>query len=193
MGKLIYYYGSMSSGKSTNLLQTAYNHKKNGMEVVYLTSALDDRYGVGTIKSRIGIEAQAEIIPKDDSTLLLDIKKRLEQNLDINSIYVDECQFMNKEQVDILSEIADEYNVDVYCYGIRTDFETNLFDGSRRLFEIADEIHQLHNVCENQKCGHPATMNVRIANSTDKVFIGGDESYKSMCRKCYKEYMRKKK
>lgn len=183
----------MSSGKSTNLLQTAYNHKKNGMEVVYLTSALDDRYGVGTIKSRIGIEAQAEIIPKDDSTLLLDIKKRLEQNLDINSIYVDECQFLNKEQVDILSEIADEYNVDVYCYGIRTDFETNLFDGSRRLFEIADEIHQLHNVCENQKCGHPATMNVRIANSTDKVFIGGDESYKSMCRKCYKEYMRKKK
>lgn len=192
MGKLVYYYGSMSSGKSTHLLQKAYNHKKNGMKVIYLTSALDDRYGTGKITSRIGIEAVAEVIPKNDISVLLKVKETLKNDVNINSIYVDECQFLNREQIDHLADIADNYGVDVSCYGIRTDFESNLFEGSQRLFEIADDIHELKNVCENQKCGKEATMNARIVESTDKVFIGGDESYKSLCRTCYMDYMRNK-
>lgn len=193
MGKLIYYNGSMSSGKSTSLLQTAYNHKKNGMKVIYLTSALDDRYGTGKITSKIGIESDAIVIPKNDLTVLQRIKNEIENDDDYNSIYVDECQFLNTEQIDYLSDIVDELGIDVYCYGIKTDFESKLFEGSTRLFEIADECHELQNICENQKCGENAIMNARIVDSTDKVFIGGNESYKSMCRKCYKEYMRTKK
>ncbi|EON7637275.1 thymidine kinase [Escherichia coli] len=192
MGKLIFFSGSMSSGKSTHLLQNAYNHKKNGMKVIYLTSALDDRYGTGKITSRIGIESEAQVIPKDDLSVIHDVIKLLQVDNDYNSIYVDECQFLNRKQIDLLADIADEHMVDVYCYGIKTDFESNTFEGSQRLFEIADEIHELKNVCENQKCGRNAIMNARIVDSTDKVFIGGDESYKSLCRKCYKNYMRNK-
>ncbi|EPE1232494.1 thymidine kinase, partial [Escherichia coli] len=141
---------------------------------------------------RIGIEAVAEVIPKNDISVLLKVKETLKNDVDINSIYVDECQFLNREQIDHLADIADNYGVDVSCYGIRTDFESNLFEGSQRLFEIADDIHELKNVCENQKCGKEATMNARIVESTDKVFIGGDESYKSLCRTCYMDYMRNK-
>lgn len=179
-------------GKSTHLLQNAYNHKKNGMKVMYFTSALDDRYGVGKITSRIGIESEAQVIPKNDLTVLEDACKVLSDDFDYNSIYVDECQFLNKEQIDFLSDIVDNYGIDVYCYGIRTDFESNLFEGSMRLFEIADETEELKNICENDKCGNEATMNARIVESTDKVFIGGNESYKSMCRSCYKSHMRKR-
>lgn len=179
-------------GKSTHLLQNAYNHKKNGNKVMYFTSALDDRYGTGKITSRIGIDADAEVIPKDDLTVLKSAAKILEDDWDYNSIYIDECQFLNTEQIDFLSDLVDNYSIDVYCYGIRTDFESKLFEGSQRLFEIADETHELKNICENQKCGNEATMNARIVESTDKVFIGGNESYKSMCRSCYKEYMRKR-
>ena len=183
----MYYYATMNAGKSTNLLQTAYNHKESGHKVLYFTSAMDDRYGTGKITSRIGINADAEVIPKNDLTVLQKLRKMIEEDQSINSIYVDECQFLSKEQVDMLSDIVDDYGVKVSCYGIRSDFESNLFEGSARLFEIADNIFELKNVCA---CGEDAKMNARIASSTDKVFIGGNESYKSMCRKCYKSYMR---
>lgn len=187
MSTLVYYYASMNAGKSTSLLQTAYNHKENGHKVLYFTSALDDRYGVGTISSRIGINSEATVIPKGDLTVLHDACKMLGEDLSYNSVYVDECQFLTKEQVDILSDIVDNYGVKVYCYGIRTDFESNLFEGSARLFEIADEIIELKNVCA---CGKDAKMNARMVDNTEKVFIGGNESYKSMCRKCFKDHMR---
>lgn len=189
MTMLKYYYSSMNSGKSTNLLQTAYNHKENGHNVLYFTSALDNRYGIGKITSRIGISSDAIIIQKNDLTVLQKYYNIIEQERNVHSIYVDECQFLNAEQVDFLSDFVDNLDVTVYCYGIRTDFESKLFDGSMRLFELADEITELSNICS---CGNKSTMNTRITDSTEKVLIGGNETYISMCRKCYKKYMRNK-
>ncbi|SOK58443.1 Thymidine kinase [Yersinia phage fHe-Yen9-04] len=185
---LYYYYGSMSSGKSTSLLQTAFNYKEKGYEVLIYTSALDDRYGVGKVTSRIGIDADAIIIPKDNITVLNDAKISMISN-QIKAIFVDECQFLSAEQVDILGSIVDEYDISVFCYGIRTDFESNLFSGSKRLFEISDKIEELRNICQ---CGKKAIMNARLVDSTEQVLIGGNDVYQSMCRKCYRNYLNKK-
>lgn len=191
-GKLKYYFGSMSAGKSTHLLQNAYNHSKNGLKVLYYTSSLDNRYGVGKITSRIGIDADSEVIPKDDISVLQNITELLQKD-DYTAIYIDECQFLNAKQIDFISDIVDNNGIDVFCYGIKTDFEGNLFEGSRRLLEIADSIEELKNLCENHKCKNLATMNARIVESTEQVFIGGSESYKSLCRKCYKQHLESKK
>lgn len=185
---LYYYYGSMSSGKSTSLLQTAFNYKERGYEVLIFTSALDDRYGTGKVTSRIGIDADAIIIPKDDLSVLNDsINKIEEQN--IKAVFVDECQFLSEEQVDILGSIVDDFDITVFCYGIRTDFESKLFSGSKRLFEISDTIEELKNICS---CGKKAVFNARLVNSTEQVLIGGNNMYQSMCRKCYKIFLSNK-
>lgn len=187
MSSLSYIMGSMSVGKSTHLLQNAYNHSKNGLKVLYYTSSLDNRYGVGKITSRIGINANAEVIPKDDISVLENIVELL-KNDDYMAIYIDECQFLNSKQVDFLSDIVDNYDIDIYCYGIKTDFEGKLFEGSKRLLEIADSVEELKNLCENHKCKNLAIMNARIVDSNEQVLIGGSEAYKSLCRKCYKQH-----
>lgn len=188
MAKLYYRFSSMNAGKSTSLLQTAFNYKERGYNVLIFTSALDDRYGFGKVTSRIGIDADAIIIPKDDIQVLLDSKINI-RALDIKAVFVDECQFLSEEQVDILGEIVDEFNIPVFCYGIRTDFESNLFSGSKRLFEISDSIEELRNICQ---CGNKAIMNARLVDSTEQVLIGGNDVYQSMCRKCYRNFLKKK-
>lgn len=188
MAKLYYRFSSMNAGKSTSLLQTAFNYKERGYNVLIFTSALDDRYGFGKVTSRIGIDADAIIIPKDDTQVLLDSKINI-RALDIKAVFVDECQFLSEEQVDILGEIVDEFNIPVFCYGIRTDFESNLFSGSKRLFEISDSIEELRNICQ---CGNKAIMNARLVDSTEQVLIGGNDVYQSMCRKCYRNFLKKK-
>lgn len=200
MAKLYYRYASMNSGKSTDLLTTAYNYKEMGHSVRYFTSSLDDRYSVGKITSRIGIEAESNIIKPNSLQSLNEcydeIQSKIQQEIDdeieiktIFAVLVDESQFLSTEQVDKLTEFVDNLGVVVFCYGIRTDFQGNLFEGSRRLFEVADTITELKNMCS---CGSKATMNARLVDNTDKVFIGGNESYKSMCRKCHKQHMRSK-
>jgi len=200
MAKLYYRYASMNSGKSTDLLTTAYNYKEMGHSVRYFTSSLDDRYSVGKITSRIGIEAESNIIKPNSLQSLNEcydeIQSKIQQEIDdeieiktIFAVLVDESQFLSSEQVDKLTEFVDNLGVVVFCYGIRTDFQGNLFEGSRRLFEVADTITELKNMCS---CGSKATMNARLVDNTDKVFIGGNESYKSMCRKCHKQHMRSK-
>jgi thymidine kinase len=200
MAKLYYRYASMNSGKSTDLLTTAYNYKEMGHSVRYFTSSLDDRYSVGKITSRIGIEAESNIIKPNSLQSLNEcydeIESKIQQEIDdeieiktIFAVLVDESQFLSSEQVDKLTEFVDNLGVVVFCYGIRTDFQGNLFEGSRRLFEVADTITELKNMCS---CGSKATMNARLVDNTDKVFIGGNESYKSMCRKCHKQHMRSK-
>lgn len=185
---LYYYYGSMSSGKSTNLLQTAFNYRELGHNVLIFTSALDDRYGTGKVTSRIGIDADAIIIPKNDIAVLNDAINIIEEQ-QIKAVFVDECQFLSEEQVDILGTIVDNFDITVFCYGIRTDFESNLFNGSKRLFEIADSIEELKNICS---CGKKAIFNARLVNSTEQVLIGGNDMYQSMCRKCYKIFLANK-
>jgi thymidine kinase len=185
---LFYYYGAMSCGKSTSLLQTAFNYRERGYNVIVLTSALDDRYGTGRVTSRIGINSDAIIIPKDDLTVLSNIAIEILQQ-DIKAVFVDECQFMSKEQIDILGDIVDVFNIPVFCYGIKTDFESNLFTGSKRLFEIADSTEELKNICS---CGKKAIFNARLTSSTEQVVIGGNDMYQSMCRHCYRNFMKNK-
>lgn len=189
MAKLYFRYSSMNAGKSSNLLQTAFNYNEQGYDVLMFTSGLDDRYGVGKITSRIGINSDAIVINQNDNKPLLDAIEKIKVNKNITAIFVDECQFLNEEQVDILGDIVDNYGVTVFCYGIRTDFQTKLFSGSMRLFEIADVIEELRNIC---KCGKKAICNVRLINSDEKVVIGGNDVYTSMCRHCYKEYYKSK-
>lgn len=186
--KLYFYHAAMNSGKSTALLQSAYNLTSIGKNVQYYTSALDNRYGYGKITSRIGIDSQAIVIPKDDTSVLNDIITDVNEGVDIAAIFIDECQFLSIKQIDMLSDIVDNYGIDVHCYGLRTDFSGHLFDGSRRLFEIADDLTELHNYC---KCGAKSTMNSRLVDSTEQVLIGGNDCYESVCRSCHKKHMRK--
>lgn len=185
---LFYYYGAMSCGKSTNLLQQAFNYRERGYEIVVLTSALDDRYGTGKVTSRIGIESEATIIPKDDLELLKNVHDMC-KTWSIKALFVDECQFLSTDQIDILGEIVDDCDIPVFCYGIKTDFESKLFSGSKRLFEIADTTEELKNICA---CGKKAIFNARLIDSTEQVVIGGNDMYQSMCRHCYRNFLKNK-
>ena len=186
--KLYFYFAAMNSGKSTSLLQSAYNLKQIGQDVVYLTSGLDDRYGVGKITSRIGLSADAVTVPKDDISVLNDLLQEVNEGRDIVAIFVDECQFLSTKQVDLLADIVDNYGISVHCYGLRTDFTGHMFEGTTRLFELSDDITELHNYC---KCGSKATMNIRHGTNTEQVFIGGNDAYESVCRHCHKIHTRK--
>ena len=187
---LSFTYAAMNCGKSTALLQTAYNLSNIGKKVQYYTSALDNRYGYGKITSRIGLSEQAMVIPKDDFSVLNDIITDCQEGNGPYAIFVDECQFLSSNQVDKLGEIVDNYDVKVYCYGLRTDYSGKLFEGSHRLFEVADKLRELNNNCQ---CGKKATMTIRLVDSTEQVYIGGNDVYQCVCRKCHNEHLRKHK
>lgn len=184
MAKLQFTYAAMNCGKSTALLQTAYNLSNIGKKVQYYTSALDDRYGYGKITSRIGLSEEAMVIPKDDFSVLNDIITDYNEGTAPFAIFVDECQFLNTKQIDKLAYIADNCNVAVYCYGLRTDYSGVLFEGSKRLFELADDLHELSNNCQ---CGAKATMTKRLNDSTEQVLIGDNDMYQCVCRACHKK------
>ncbi len=185
MAKLYFRYSVMNSGKSLDLLKTANNYTELGFDVLYFTSGLDNRYGSGKITSRIGLEQDAIIIPQNSYTEISNAVRKIELNPNIKAIFVDECQFLDAKHIDMLSEIVDNLDIPIFCYGIRTDFQGKLFSGSERLFEIADRIQELPNVCA---CGGKAVMNARMTQSTEKVLIGGNDVYKSMCRKCFNKH-----
>jgi thymidine kinase len=187
MAKLYFYYSSMNAGKSTVLLQSSYNYQERGMGTLLFTAALDDRYGKGKISSRIGLQAEALIYGKEDDLLQMakdEIKKR-----EINCVFVDESQFLSKAQVYQISEIVDELNIPVLAYGLRTDFQGNLFEGSQQLLAWADVLHELKTICH---CGSKATMVMRVdENGTpiqegSQVEIGGNDRYVPVCRKHFK-------
>lgn len=185
MAKLYFRYSSMNSGKSSGLIQAAYNYQERGMEVLILTSALDNRYGTGKVASRVGLEMPAT--PIDQETSIHELFSKLE--VQPSAIFVDEAQFLTKTQVQGLAEIVDEESVPVLCYGLRTDFIGNLFAGSQELLAIADELEEVKSICH---CGRKATMNARITDDTSQVAIGGNETYVSMCRKHFMEHLRNK-
>ena len=188
MAKLYFYYASMNAGKSTTLLQTAFNYGERGMQVSLWTAALDDRPGFGAISSRIGLASDAHRFKADT-----DIERRvLEEHGEtpLACVLVDEAQFLTKEQVWGLARLADRAGVPVLCYGLRTDFQGELFPGSAALLGIADKLVEMKAVCE---CGKKATMNLRVDESGKAVSegaqteIGGNDRYVALCRKHFCE------
>ena len=185
MAKLYFKYGAMGSSKTAQALITKYNYEENDLSVWLLKPSADDRDGVQILRSRIGLEASADIISPET-----DIFRRFETEKlgQVDVIIVDECQFFTSEQIDQLREIVDAYNLPVMCFGLRTDFQTKLFPGSRRLMEVADSILEIKTICD---CGAKATVNARIDSSGHivtegaQVVLGGNDSYIAMCHKCY--------
>ncbi|MES2203753.1 MAG: thymidine kinase [Pseudomonadota bacterium] len=189
MAKLYFYYSAMNAGKSTSLLQSDYNYRERGMETLLFTAGFDDRYGVGKITSRIGLQAEAIIFDEE-----FDFLEYMENYLaatdasKISCILVDEAHFLTKEHVEQLSDISDYLNIPVLAYGIRTDFRGELFSGSEYLLAWADKLSEIKTICH---CGRKAIMNLRIDENGEvvsegaQVHIGHD--YVSVCRKHFKE------
>ncbi len=188
-GKLYFRYGTMGSAKTALLLTTAYNFEERGMKYVCLKPIIDTRDKKNVIKSRIGIERECRWI-YHDTDLYQMAQELFEQNMSvIDWFLIDESQFLTAEQVDQLSRIVDDYGSNVVCYGLRTDFKSNMFEGSRRLFEIADTIDEIKSTCT---CGRKTIINARIDANGDfvedgaQVEIGGDDRYIAVCRKCWR-------
>jgi len=188
MAKLYFYYSSMNAGKSTALLQSSYNYRERGMNTLVLTPFLDDRYGVGKVTSRIGLEANATSFRSDANLYELISARNGEDPL--HCVLVDEAQFLTKEQVFQLGEVTDELNIPVLTYGIRSDFQGEPFEGSKYLLAWADNLKELKAICF---CGNKATMVIRLDEDGNaitqgsQVEIGGNDRYVSMCRKHFKE------
>lgn len=188
MAKLYFYYSSMNAGKSTSLLQSSYNYKERGMNTLVLAPAFDDRYGVGRVASRIGLEAPATTFKPVDN--LFDIVSACRKEDPLHCVLVDEAQFLTKAHVFQLSEVTDELHIPVLAYGIRTDFQGEPFEGSKYLLAWADNLIELKAICH---CGRKATMVIRLdqdgnaVTEGSQVEIGGNDRYVSMCRKHFKE------
>ncbi len=185
VAKLYFYYASMNAGKSTVLLQAAFNYRERGMGVMLFTAAIDDRAGTGTIASRIGLSAPAAVFTPE--TALFDAVAATTPAP--ACVLVDEAQFLTRSQVWQLAAVADDLRIPVLCYGLRTDFLGNLFDGSQWLLAIADVLAELKAVCG---CGAKATMNLRIdadgrpAASGQQTEIGGNDRYVALCRRHFR-------
>jgi len=193
MAKLYFYYSAMNAGKTTTLLQSAYNYRERGMRTLILTPRLDDRGGRGgVVASRIGLRAEGTAFDRDT-----DLERLVEADLlaqgPLGCVLVDEAQFLTRAQVWQLSEVVDRLRVPVLCYGLRTDFRGELFEGSQYLLAWADELQEIKTICHS---GRKATMNVRVdaqgraVQDGPQVEIGGNERYVSVSRPEFKKVMR---
>lgn len=188
-GKLYFRYGTMGSAKTALLLTTAYNFEERGLSYACLKPVIDTREGRSVIRSRIGIERACTMIYAQDNlyNTACDLFRTAGQI--IQWMLIDEAQFLTPEQVDQLSRVVDDFGTNVVCYGLRTDFKSHLFEGSRRLFEIADTIDEIKSTCN---CGHKTIINARTDQNGDfvdegaQVEIGGNERYVAVCRKCWR-------
>ena len=192
MAKLYFYYSSMNAGKTTNLLQSAYNYFERGMRTLILTPALDNRYGEGVVASRIGLRSQAQrFTAKTD--LLAQVRADIAAHGDLHCVFVDEAQFLNKAQVWQLTDVVDELNIPVLAYGLRTDFRGELFEGSTYFLAWADNLEEIKTICHT---GRKATMVVRVDDEGraitegPQVEIGGNERYVSVSRAEFKKITR---
>ena len=184
MAKLYFKYGAMGSSKSAQALITKYNYEENDMSVWLIKPSADIRDGADILRSRIGLEAKAEIMTPDTDIFARFAESQAEK---CDVVIVDECQFMTQQQIDQLRAIVNEYAIPVLCFGLRTDFQTKLFPGSMRLMELADAIEEIKTMCD---CGAKATVNARISDGyivTEgaQVVLGGNDSYIAMCHRCY--------
>ena len=191
MAKLYFKYGAMGSSKTANALITKFNYEERGMRVWLIKPALDVRDGADTVRSRIGLSADADAISRE--TNIYDLFR---DGRDDHVIIADECQFFTPAQIDQLRRIVDEFDVPVLCFGLRTDFLTHLFEGSRRLFEVADSISEIKTICS---CGKKAIVNARIdgegkiVTEGGQILLGGNDSYVAMCHSCWKNEIKRQK
>ena len=187
MAKLFFNYSSMNAGKTTVLLQSAHNYRERGLTPYLITPKLDDRYGEGLIKSRIGLQARATIFTTEDD--LYEITRAQLEDRNIHCVLVDESQFLSRDQVFQLTEIVDRLNIPVLCFGLRTDFQGELFEGSKYLLAWADELSEIKTICHT---GRKANMVVRVDDEGyalkegAQVEIGGNERYVSVSRAEFK-------
>ncbi|MEM8633188.1 MAG: thymidine kinase [Pseudomonadota bacterium] len=190
MAKLYFNYSTMNAGKSTLLLQASYNYRERGMSTYLLTAELDGRAGTGVIGSRIGISAEADTY-SSETDLFRKLKTRLDAG-PCDCAFLDEAQFLSKEQVWQLARAVDDLSVPVMCYGLRVDFRGELFPGSAALLALADEMREVRTICH---CGKKATMVVRQDSDGKpltegaQVQVGGNETYVSLCRRHWREVM----
>ena len=187
MAKLYFYYSAMNAGKTTLLLQSAHNYRERGMNPLLFTPALDDRFEVGVIRSRIGLEAGAIAFRKEDD--LFESVKQVLDDRNVHCVLVDEAQFLSRDQVFQLTEVVDRLGIPVLCFGLRTDFQGELFEGSRYLLAWGDQLEELKTICHS---GKKATMVVRVDDDGyalregSQVEIGGNERYVSVSRQEFK-------
>jgi thymidine kinase len=192
MAKLYFYYSAMNAGKTTTLLQSAHNYRERGMRVLILTPRLDHRAGSGTVASRIGLQAPGIAFGQNDD-LLARVRADIAEHGTLHCVLVDEAQFLSKAQVWQLSEVVDALRIPVLCYGLRTDFRGELFEGSQYLLAWADELTEIKTICHS---GKKATMTVRVdeqgraLQAGPQVEIGGNERYVSVSRTEFKKVMR---
>lgn len=188
MAQMYFYYSAMNAGKSTTLLQSSFNYQERGMTPVIFTAALDDRYGVGKVSSRIGLQSDAQLF-NAETDLYREISN-LNEVETRHCVLVDESQFLSRQQVYQLTEVVDKLHIPVLCYGLRTDFLGELFEGSKYLLSWADKLVELKTICH---CGRKANMVIRTDENGvaiaegDQVSIGGNDKYVSVCRQHYKE------
>ncbi|MFT7413086.1 MAG: thymidine kinase [Paraglaciecola sp.] len=188
MAQLYFYYSAMNAGKSTSLLQSAYNYAERGMHAEIFTAALDDRFGIGKVTSRIGLESAAQLFTPQ--TNMQSSIEALLENRKVDCLFIDEAQFLTKQQVQQLIYVVDNLNIPVLAYGLRTDFLAETFEGSRYLLAWADKLIELKTVCH---CGRKATFVVRIdengqaVKEGEQVEVGGNDRYESMCRRHFSE------
>lgn len=191
MAKLYFYYSAMNAGKSTVLLQSAYNYKERGMNTLLFTPHIDTRFQKGMIHSRIGLSEKATMF-EATTDLFSIVKTQLADDLKLSCILIDEAQFLTKNQVMQLTDIVDQLNIPVLTYGLRSDFRGEPFEGSLYLLILADNIIEIKTICF---CGKKAIMNARVDSSGqaiksgEQIHIAGNEAYIPMCRKHYKEKM----
>lgn len=183
MAKLYFKYGAMGSSKTANALITKFNYEERGMKVWLIKPSTDTRDGEATVRSRIGLSADAYVVAHN-----VNLFEKFAELTDCNVIIADECQFFTAEQIDQLRRIVDELDIPVLCFGLRTDFLTHTFPGSHRLFEVADSITEIKTICE---CGKKAIVNARIdgegrvLTAGGQILIGGNDSYIAMCHSCW--------
>ena len=188
MAKLYFYYASMNAGKSTTLLQADFNYRERGMETMLYTAALDDRVAQGVIASRIGLQIGGRLYDRH-TDLRAEVEDELKKRK-LHCLLLDEAQFLTRAQVVQLASICDELDIPVLAYGLRTDFQANLFEGSAHLLALADTLVELKAVCE---CGRKATMNLRVdadgraVSQGQSIEIGGNDRYISLCRRHFME------
>ena len=192
MAKLYFKYGAMGSSKTAQALITKYNYEENDLNVWLIKPSADTRDGATILRSRIGLEATVEVIPP--AMNVYDRFRDTKQD-HCNVIIVDECQFMTEAQIDELRAIVNDFAIPVLCFGLRTDFQTRLFPGSRRLMELADCIEEIKTMCD---CGAKATVNARIndgyiVTEGAQVVLGGNDCYIAMCHRCYVNGIRERK
>lgn len=192
MAKLYFKYGVMGSSKTAQALITKFNYEERGMKVWLVKPQIDNRDSDGLVISRAGLSAPAYVLPFSEN--VYDTYAELFDKVDV--IIVDEAQFLSEAQVDQLSMIVIDYNIPVLCFGLRADFRTKMFPGSKRLMEIADSITEIKTICS---CGRKATVNVRldekgrVVTEGEQILIGGNDKYTAMCYQCYIQNIKEQK